>query len=116
MDTGHWNIAQDQLGHVLIYAPADADGLWIHRAVANALNAKGNEPMRSGFVTGLFNGRGIYSYSSGASERRLAEEYRAKADALDDNAYSRFAGALRELADRYEREAEREAARDRYEV
>lgn len=116
VDTGHWNIAQDQLGHVMIYAPADPDGLWIHRAVANALNGKGNEPMRSGFVTGLFNSRGIYSYSAGVDERRLAEEYRSKANALDDNAYSRFAGALRQLADRYEREAEREMARDRYEV
>lgn len=40
-------------------------------------------------------------------ERELAEEYRTKAEAVENAGYFRFAEALRKLADGCDREAER---------
>ena len=56
--SGHLEIALSMLGHVLTYTPHDPDGLWLHHAVAEALNAKDARSMRDGFTTELFNSRG----------------------------------------------------------
>ena len=111
-ETGHEEVAQIQIGHVLTHAPADPNGLWIHEAVALALNHRDTDKMRLGFTTELINQRGAYYHTAGEEERELAQQNREKADALDDKGYSRFATAMRELAKRYEREAEREARSD----
>ena len=111
-ETGHWEVAQTQIGHILTHAPAVPDGLWIHEAVAEVLNGRDTEEMRSGFTTELFNQRGVYSYTAGREERELAQQNHDKAKALRSKGYSRFADAMREFAERYEREAEREAERD----
>ena len=39
-ESGHFGIAMSQVGQVLPYTPPDSTGLWIHKAVAEALNAK----------------------------------------------------------------------------
>lgn len=111
-ETGHEKVAQLQIGHILTHAPADPDGLWIHEAVASVLNGRDTEEMRSGFTTELFNQRGVYSHTAGREERELAQLNRDKAEALDAKGYSRFAAAMREFAEGYERQAEREAERD----
>lgn len=111
-ETGHWEVAQTQIGHILTYTPADPDGFWIHEAVAKVLNGRDTEEMRSGFTTELFNQRGTYSYTAGREEREIAQLNRKKAEALDAKGYSRFAAAMREFAEGYERQAEREAERD----
>ena len=111
-ETGHGEVAQSQIGHILTHAPDDPDGLWIHEAVAKVLNGRDAEEMRSGFTTELFNQRGVYSYTAGRKERELAQLNRDKAEALDAKGYSRFAAAMREFAEGYERQAEREAERD----
>jgi hypothetical protein len=59
-ETGHLDIALQRLGHVLVYAPPDPDGLWIHRSAAAVLNAEDSEEMRIGFRIKLFNSRGVY--------------------------------------------------------
>ncbi len=111
-DTGHGEVAQLQIGHILTHAPADPDGLWIHEAVALVLDGRDAEEMRSGFTTELFNQRGVYSYTAGREERELAQLNHDKAKALRSKGYSRFADAMREFAEGYERQAEREAERD----
>ena len=111
-ESGHLGIAMDRVGKVLAHAPADPGGLWIHRSVAEALNAKGAEEMRDGFTCKLFNMRGVHGFSAGKEERGLADTYRKKADALDAVGYQRIAGHLREFAKSFERDAEREAKRD----
>jgi hypothetical protein len=68
--------------------------------------------MRSGFTTGLYNKRGVYSCTSGREEREIAEGYRIKAEALDKHGFTRIADAVRKLAITYEHEAERESQRD----
>ncbi len=110
--SGHADVAQIQIGYVLTCAPPDPDDLWIDNAVAAALNCRDTGKMRSGFTTQLFNNRGVYRLTHGQEERELASDNRKRAEALDSKGYTRFATAMREFAERYEREAEREAKRD----
>ena len=114
-ETGHYEIAMSQIGHMLIHTPKEPEGLWILPAIAKVLNEKGMTAMRDGFTTELFNSRGVYSPSGGKDELKLAKINRDKADELDARGYTRFATAMREFAQRYQREAEYEADRDPYE-
>ncbi len=115
-ETGHLEVALIHLGQVMTKVPPDQQGLWIDEAVAEALNAKDAQSMRSGFTTQIFNDRGVHGFSAGKEEMKLAQLNRDKADALDSKGYSRFATAMRELAVSYERDAERESSRDPFEA
>ncbi len=112
-ETGHLEIAMTVVGHVLIHVPADPDGLWIHHSAAAVLNAKDAEDIRDGFRTELFNSRGVHTVDpTGKPERELAAKYRTQAEAVEGAGYHRLATTLRELADTYEREAERVSRRE----
>ena len=111
-ESGHIKIAMDQLGQALAYAPADPDGLWIHKTISHALDAKDVPEMRSGFTTGLFNKRGVHGFSSGKEEFRIAAMYRDKANSLAKNGFHRIADSVRRLAENHERDAGRESERD----
>jgi hypothetical protein len=114
LETGHFRIAMNQVGQVLPYTPPDPNGLWIHRSIAEALNAKDAGEMRSGYTCELFNMRGAqFSSRTGQEELGIAAEYREKADSLEQKGFHRIATAIRELAESYERDAAREASRDR---
>ena len=113
-ETGHGEVAQIQIGHVLTHAPSEPNGLWIHEAVAEALNGKDTGPMRSGFTTELFNQRAAHFFTAGEEELELAQKNRDKANALEAEGFSRFATAMSEFAHGYEQDAEREANRDPY--
>lgn len=107
-ESGHLDVALSKLGEVLIYAPPDPDGLWLHRAVAKTLNAKDAEPMRNGYQVAWHNSRGVYWVDpAGQQERDLAQSYRLKADSVDAEGYFRLAETLRKIADSYDYEAER---------
>ena len=60
----------------------------------------------------LMNQRGVYSFSHGVQERELARGYRGKAEAAEKAGFVRFATTMRELADRYDEDAERDENRD----
>lgn len=106
--SGRLEVAMIQAGEVLIHVPPDESGLWINRAVANALNARDAGDLRDGFSTALFNSRGIHTVDpTGSPERTLADEYRRKAEAVEDAGFQRFATMLRETAESYERQAKR---------
>lgn len=109
-ESGHYDVGAHTFGEVLIYVPADPDGLWIHRAAAEVLNGKEAEPMRDGFTTGSFNARGVHGYTAGAAEREIAKQYHQQADAADLAGYARLADAVRQFAKRYEQDADREAS------
>lgn len=112
-DTGHLEIAMTMVGHVLIHAPADPDGLWIHRSAAAALNARDAGDMRDGFRSELFNSRGVHWVDpTGKQEKELADKYRGQAEAADGANYHRLATTLRGLAESYKREAERVLSRE----
>jgi hypothetical protein len=109
--SGHFEIAMTQLGKVFPYAPADPDGLWIHRAVAQILNTRGGEDLRSGYTCELYNMRGTHGFTGGQEELKIAARYRTNADAAEEAGFHRLADALRELAVSYEHDAERESKR-----
>jgi hypothetical protein len=103
-----WEAAELYIGNVLVYAPNDPDGLWLHRGAAALLNTKAYEVMRRGFTTEIFNSRGAHFSDGGKAERDLAASYKAKGKQLDDAGFARIAAAMYELAESYVRMAERE--------
>ncbi len=107
-ESGHLEVALIKIGEVLIHAPADSDGLWINRTVANALNAKESEEMRRGYSTGSYNARGAHWVDpTGAAEKELAEQFRQRAEAVENAGFFRLAQTLRSISDGYVREAKR---------
>lgn len=105
-ESGHLEVALITIGEVLIYSPPDINGLWINNTIAEALNSKESEDMRNGFRTGIFNSRGVHWVDpSGKPELELAEEYRQKADDVENAGYQRLAAILRNISDDYTREA-----------
>lgn len=112
--SGHLDIAMISLGEVLIHAPPDLDGFWIHHSVAKILNGDDADKIRKGFETGIFNSRGVIKGTRGEEERKLEEEYREKAEDVESQGYYRFAVTLRDISDMFREEAEREENDDLY--
>ncbi len=107
-ESGHLEVALIHVGNVLIHCPRDPDGLWINRAVADALNGKDAEEMRNGFRTAILNSRGVHRVDpTGKPEQELASEWGQHAEDVENAGYQRFAATLKSLAASYEREAER---------
>lgn len=106
--SGHYEVAMLSIGNVLIHAPKDETGLWIHRDIASALNDKEAEDMRRGYSISTFNSRGAHMVDpTGKPEKELAEQFRQKADSVENEGYHRFSVTLKGIADDYERQAER---------
>lgn len=116
-ETGHFEVAMIKVGEVLLYCPPDPQGLWIVQSVASALNARDAEEMRNGFRTEVFNSRGVHWVDpSGKPERELGEQWRQKADAIENAGFARFATVLHEVANSYDRDAERVVATHKFET
>lgn len=114
--SGHLKISLDRIGKVLAHSPADPSGLWLHKDVAEVLNDKEHEVMRTAFRVELFNQRGMFTWTAGEEERKIATSFRNKASALDRESFFRLAASMRDLAASYEHDADREAAKDPYET
>lgn len=107
-ESGHLEVALTKIGEVLIHTSPDPDGLWIRHAVAAALNDRDADNMRDGYKTGTYNSRGAHWVDpTGKPERELANQFRKKAEDVENSGCQRFAVTLRELATGYDREAER---------
>ena len=107
-ESGHLEVALINIGEVLIHSPADPSGLWIHRATAEALNDRDTGDMRDGYRTGVYNARGVHWVDpTGKSEKELADQFRHKAEEVENAGFQRLAVTLRSLADGYKHEAER---------
>lgn len=105
--SGHLEVALIHVGKVLFYSPCDLKGLWINETVADELNKINNSKMLDGYTTEIFNSRGVHFVDpTGEPERKLAEKYREQADDLENAGYQRFAASLKDVAQRYERDAE----------
>ena len=82
--------------------------MWIHKAVAEALNAKDAEEIRRGFHTGVFNSRGVHSVDpTGQPEKELADKFKNQAEAVEKEGFFRLATTMRHLSETYTKEAER---------
>lgn len=107
-ESGLLEVALSHLGNVLIHCPQDPEGLWINSTVAEAINAKDAEDIRRGFRLEIFNSRGVHWVDpTGTPEKELAVKYRQQAEEVEAHGYQRLAVTLRDLADSYEREADR---------
>ena len=63
--------------------------------------------MRNGFRTGTYNSRGVHWVDpTGKPEKELAEQFRSKAEEVENAGFQRFAATLRDLAEGYDREAQ----------
>jgi hypothetical protein len=109
--TGHLEVAMIVIGQVLIHAPEDPSGLWIHKDVAAVLNDKESKDMREGFTTSLFNSQGDCWSSDGEVEKELSRKCKEQAREVELYGYHRLSRAMMELAESYEHEAEWHAAR-----
>lgn len=108
LESGHYDVAMLKFGEVLYYCPPDASGLWIVNDAAKILNARDGDALRSGFCTEVFNSRGAHWVDpTGAAEKELSQLWRNKAEAVENVGFPRFAASLRELAESYDRQAER---------
>jgi hypothetical protein len=106
-ESGHLKIAMQQVGEVLLYAPADPTGLWIHEAAAEVLNAKDAADLRLGYEIETVNSRGVYTVDpKGSGERELANHYRKRAEEVELRGFHRLAASVRGIAESYDREAE----------
>ncbi len=108
IESGHLKVALADIGKVLIHAPPDSKGLWIHHAVAKELDDRENDDMRESFRNEKYNSRGVHFVdTTGEPERKLAEKFRNQADEVENAGFHRFAVTLRNLAKGYDQEAER---------
>ena len=109
--SGHLDVALLNIGKKLIHSPADGNApndLWIHKSIAELLDSSENIHMREGFTNALYNSRGAHIIDpTGAPELQLAGKYSHQADELELYGYSRFAEAMRNLAEQYKYEAAR---------
>ncbi|WP_375057401.1 hypothetical protein [Zobellella sp. DQSA1] len=106
--SGHYDVALIQLGDVLIHSPEGPNGLWIHPVIAEAMNNRDRSSLRNGYSTSVRNSRGAHTIDPEAKpEKALAEKYRGKAEAVENAGYQRLATTLRDVADSYDRDAER---------
>ena len=107
-ETGHLEVSLIHLGQVLFYSPRDPDGLWIDSSIAKVINSKDGKEIRNGYDTEAFNSRGAHTIDpTGKPEMELAEEYRRKADEIENAGFQRFATTLRMIAEDYDLEAKR---------
>ncbi|MBP2659523.1 MAG: hypothetical protein H6Q69_2555 [Firmicutes bacterium] len=105
-ESGHLEVALAHIGQILIYCPPDPKGLWIDQTAADVLNAKDAEEIRRGFYLGILNLRGVHCIDpTGKPERELAEQYRQKADKIENAGYYRFSATINSIADYYDGEA-----------
>lgn len=125
--SGHWLVAQLQIGNCLMHVPGyhgddggnpagmqRLDILLQHPLVAKTVDSAAHEHVRRGMTTELFNSRGVHGSSAGKEEEEIARKYRHYAARYDEKRLPRIATSLRELAETYARDAEREAKRDPY--
>ncbi len=114
-ESGHLEVAFSTIGQVLIHAPADNGGLWIHHTIAEIINQKEMSRMRDGYERATYNSRGIHTVDpSGKPELKLADKFKQRADAVENSGYQRFARTLRNISERYVRESERVIEKCRY--
>jgi hypothetical protein len=108
-ERGRTEVGLQHIGQVLGHTPPDTDGSWPGLVVRDLLEEVQLDHLETGLYLHIVNGRGVTSRGledGGDQERKLAGDYRAKAEALADAA-PRVAGLFRRIAVSYESDARR---------
>lgn len=106
---GRTEVGLQHIGQVLGHTPPDADGTWPGLVVRDLLEEVQLDHIETGLYLHIVNGRGVTTRGledGGEQERKLAADYRSKAEALADVA-PRVAGLFRRIASSYETDARR---------
>lgn len=97
---------EEYVGGILYYTPADSDGLFIDRRVAELLHNDCVGNIRRGYFLEALNSRGGYLVDpTGAPEFELENKYLKKAEICEKEGYVRFSDTLRLIAENYHKEA-----------
>lgn len=97
------------LGKLFAEAPKGLDGIWPCEPVRQVLEEIQSEKISNGITVGLYNSRGVhYRDEGGGQERTLATMYRRWASALEFSYPFVASTILKNMADSYERDAQRE--------
>ena len=100
-------VGDQKIGELLSKAPAEENGEWPCLPVCEAMERIASQQIGIGFNIGVRNGRGAHWRDEGGTqERELAAQYRGWAElrAFD---YPYVSNILKNIADDYDREAER---------
>lgn len=107
---GRAKLGDEFIGRLLSGAPGGQDGINPSPAVSTVLEKVGSPEISSGFVIGVFNGRGVTTRAvgeGGVQERKLAQQYREWASRRAPD--FPFVGSILEhIASDYDRWARRE--------
>ncbi len=104
------DIGDEVIGQTFAHSPVGADGIWPAEAVRDMVETIGSRELENGLILGKINSRGVTSrgvYDGGAQERALAGKFRSDSNATKGQ-WPRISRLLRELAESYERDAQRE--------
>jgi hypothetical protein len=104
------DIGDEVIGQSFGRSPIGDDGNWPAEAVRDMVETVGSRELENGLILGKINSRGVTSrgpYDGGAQERALAASFRAGSAATKAQ-WPRTSRLLRELAESYERDAQRE--------
>lgn len=106
--SGHLEVGDSRIGHVLAHGPADVDGSLPGLAVRNLLEKlESANHLEHGLMIELRNSRGVTTrglLDGGDQERTLAATYSKQAEAFADR-WPRTAALLRKVVESYEQEA-----------
>jgi hypothetical protein len=104
---GRADIGDHKIGQILSAAPAGADGVWPCEPVRDVLEDVAAREIGLGIGVAVYNARGMHRVKDDAAdERALAEQYRAWSRKLAFG-HPYVATVLEDIAQRYDREAER---------
>ncbi len=104
------DMCDQTLGQILAHAPSDEDGLWPFAPAREILESLEMEEMRTGFIIGTHNKRGVTCRSpwdGGEQERDLADYYRKYAERLHLS-QPNVASMLDRIARSYEQDGKHE--------
>jgi len=101
-------ITMQEVGKVFLYFPENDNSLWLPKEVAEVIDGKDAEHIRTGYALGIYNSRGVHTVDpEGKPELALAEKWEDRAKIAEHEGYPRFGAKLREVAESYRREAQR---------
>lgn len=108
-ELGRQDVADLSLGKLFSHTPKGTDGIWPCEPVRDVLEQIQSEEISNGITVGLYNSRGAHFRGEGGDqERALAAMYRQWASALEFSYPFVASTILKNMADSYERDAQRE--------
>jgi hypothetical protein len=101
-------VADQHIGRILAYAPADADGTWPCKPVRDVIEVVRSRSVERGFYLGIVNKRGVTwrrPTDGGIQERELVQHYRKLSKDLRLE-WPRTSAVLEQVAKNYTRDGE----------